>query len=230
MKLNEVQIGTKLELELLSMDDVKPGHMLISEFEGAADENAAIIAAPINEGVVFPIHTGTEMYVYFLAKRDGSMGFFRFRATVAARETAGNLPLLKIEVEGGIEGLQRRQYYRLVCSVPVLYRPVDTTDPAPNEDSPFKEALASNVSGGGICLRLEEKVETGKLLECEFTTGTGIIIRFFGQVIRYEKSDMEGKYKYEAGIAYIKINEGDREAVVKFIFDEQRRMRKKGLI
>ena len=77
---------------------------------------------------------------------------------------------------------------------------------------------------------LEEKVEVGKLVECEVFTSQDKKVRFFGKVIRYERSELEGRFKYEAGIAYIKINDNDREAVVRYIFNEQRKLRKKGLI
>lgn len=230
MKLDEVQIGTKLELETLWDDGLRLEYMLISKFEWAIDENTAMIAAPINEGVVFPVHTGTELNVYFLTKQDGNTECFRFRAVVRGRGMVENLPLLKIEATGEIERIQRRQYYRLVCSVPVMYRLVDIPNSEANETVPFKKSLVSNLSGGGVCLLLEDKVEIGKLVECELTAGEGIIVKFFGKVIRYEKTDMEGKFRYEAGIAYIKINEKDRETVVRFIFDEQRKLRKKGLI
>lgn len=229
MKISELQAGTKLELEMINPDGVRYENTLVSQFEWAEGENEAMIAAPINEGVVFPIHTGTVIYVYFARKKESVKVFYRFKAVVTGRGASNNVPLLKIEAAGDIEKIQRRNYFRLDCSLSVQYRQVESLNPARNEGTPFKKALASNLSGGGICLLLEEKLEVGKLIECELPTGEGKIVGFYGKVIRYDRSETEG-FKYEVGIAYIKINENDREAVVKFIFDEQRKLRKKGLI
>jgi c-di-GMP-binding flagellar brake protein YcgR len=230
MKIDELQVGTKLELEPLNADGKKWESTFVSEFEWAEGENAAMIAAPINEGVVFPIHAGTYMNIYFIKRDEGGINFYRFRAVVTGRGVSGNLALLKVEVVDDIEKVQRRSYYRLDCSLSVLFRRVSSLNPVHSEDIPFKKTLASNLSGGGIRLLLEEKIEAGKLIECEISTGEEKTIRFYGKVVRCDKRGAEGVFKYEAGIAYIKINEKDREAIVKFIFDEQRKLRKKGLI
>lgn len=230
MKISELQVGTKLELELFNSDGIRYENTLVSEFEWAEGENAAMIAAPINEGVVFPIHTGTGIYVYFIKKKENVTAVYRFKAIITGRGTSENLALLMIEAVSEIKKVQRRGYFRLDCSISVQFRQVESLNPVHSEGIPYKKALASNLSGGGICLLLEDKVEVGKLIECEIPAGEDKLIRFYGKIIRYDRNEPEGRFKYEAGIAYIKINENDREAVVKFIFDEQRKLRKKGLI
>ena len=146
------------------------------------------------------------------------------------RGISNNLPLLKIEVPEELEKVQRRQYFRLECSLPVKFRVVETMNEQHNESIQFSKTIAGNLSGGGICLLLEEKLELGKLIECEITTDEQDTIRFFGKIVRHEQNDEESKFKYQAGITYIRINNKDREAVIKYIFNEQRKLRKKGLI
>ena len=230
MDLTELKIGTKLELELFNESGVRMDYTLISRFEWLLDENSAMIAAPIHEGLIYPIRTGTEMNIYLTAKLENVISLYRFKARVTGRDTVDNLALLRIEAESGFEKVQRRKYFRLECSVAVKYRIVDSFNEFKNEGIQFKKSLAINLSGGGICLLLEEKIDVGKLVECEITTYQNRVIRFFGKVIRYEKNQVESRFKFLAGIAYIKINENDREAVVKFIFNEQRILRQKGLI
>ena len=230
MKLRDLLIGTKLELEPLNADGTERENTLVSEFEGVEGENDIMIAAPIYEGVLFPIHAGTHMNVYFINKNAGDNTLYRFKAIVTGRGRSENVALLKIEAVSEIEKVQRRSYYRLECSLPVMFRQVESFNPAHSEGVPFKKTLASNLSGGGIRLLLEEKLEAGKIVECEIRVGEEKLIRFFGRVMRHEVREDEGRFKYEAGIAYIKISKNDREAVVKYIFDEQRKLRKKGLI
>jgi c-di-GMP-binding flagellar brake protein YcgR len=90
--------------------------------------------------------------------------------------------------------------------------------------------VSVNISGGGICLRIEEKIDIGRLVECVVDTDADRKISFIGKVVRCEKSEIESKYRYEAGIDYTRIEDKEREAVVRFIFEEQRKLRKKGLI
>jgi c-di-GMP-binding flagellar brake protein YcgR len=230
MKLSDLEMGTKLELELTDIQGQRLEPILVSELEWFAGKNEAVIAAPIFEGSVVPLHIGTIMNVYFIKKRENDIHLYKLEAEVMARETSENLHLLRIRIQGEPEKVQRREYYRLSCSVEVRYRIVDYLNEVYNENIGFKRTFARNISGGGVCLLLEDKVEVGSILECEVHPEGDRMIRFFGQVVRYDKSEREGRFKYEAGIAYIRINESDRETVVRFIFEEQRKMRKKGLI
>jgi c-di-GMP-binding flagellar brake protein YcgR len=230
MNISELEIGTKLELELFNETGDRIEHVLVSEFEWLTGSNEAVIAAPIFEGSVVPLHNGMVMNVYFIIRRENDIHLYKFGAVVKAREMSDNLHLLRIELQGELEKVQRRSYYRLNCSVQLNYRIVDSMNEVYNDNIPFKKSFSNNISGGGISFMLEDKVEVGKLVECEVFTSQDRKVRFFGKVIRYERSELEGRFKYEAGIAYIKINDNDREAVVRYIFNEQRKLRKKGLI
>jgi c-di-GMP-binding flagellar brake protein YcgR len=53
---------------------------------------------------------------------------------------------------------------------------------------------------------------------------------FEGEVLRVLRYNFEGKFSYEAGILYKKIENIDREAIIGFIFSTQRKLRKKGMI
>lgn len=230
MELSELEIGTKLEIELFNDAGNKLEHMLVSKLEWLEGVHVAVISAPIFEGNVFPVRIGTVMNVYFIIKRETDINLFKFTATVKSREMSENLHLLRVELNGEISKVQRRRYFRLDCSVQVQYRIVYSLNEIHNEGIPYKKTIANNLSGGGINLMLEDKIKVGCLLECEIFTDESRKVKFFGQVIRYVESGMEGRFKYEAGIAYIQINNNDREAVVRYIFNEQRKLRKKGLI
>ena len=230
MKVSELQPGTKLELELCDEEGKKLDYSLVSEFEWLVDSKTLMIAAPIHEGVIYPLRIRTTINVYFIRKAGWEYELYLFKAIISGREMNENIALLRIAVISDIERVQRRQYFRLGCSLPVKFRVVESMNEMVNESIQFRKTIADNLSGGGICLLLEDKLDVGKLVECEITTGEKKEVKFFGKVIRYEKSELEGKFKYEAGIVYIKINNNDREAVVKYIFNEQRKLRKKGLI
>jgi c-di-GMP-binding flagellar brake protein YcgR len=230
MNITELQIGTKLELEPFNEDGIKLDYTLVSEFEQAYSENIAIIAAPIHEGYIYPVRIGTVMNIHYSQKYENDYNLFMFKAKVIGRETSENLALLKVEIIGEIKKIQRRNYYRLECSIPVQFRIVNSYNSEYNKGIPFQKTIATDLSGGGIGLRLEERIEIGKLLECEILTEESKTIKFCGKLVRYYKNDVEGKFKFHAGVSYIKISNNDREAVVKYIFTEQRKMRKKGLI
>jgi len=227
MELFKPETGTKLELELLDNagDRIEP--ILISEFESFENNNEAIIAAPIREGNIYPIHVGTHMNVYYLKSKGKDISLFKFRAVVRGREKHDNLHFLRIALTDEIVKVQRRRYFRFECSLTVEYRVVESENDK-NNSSPFLNTLTYNLSGGGIGLLLEDRIEEGSFVECRINIGKEIT--FIGRVVRCVTNEIETKFKYKAGIAFVKIENNDREAIVRYIFKQQRKLLKKGLI
>lgn len=227
MKLSEMDIGTKLELQMYNAFGEKIRPSLVSELEWAEGENVAFIAAPFQGGVIYPVHIGTSLNVYFIHNGD----LKRFKAKVLERAADENIPLLKIAVESEIERIQRRQFYRFACSLPVKYRVIDLRDQEQSKKVPFKEAVTRDLSGGGLCVIVGEgELKSGELLECELQLSQDSVVRFRGQVVRVSTQELDGKHRFKAGIWFRKIENKDRESIISYIFQEQIRLRKKGLI
>jgi len=227
MQLIDLEIGLKLELDIY---DEKTGERvktsLVSQLEGIEDEKTAYISAPILEGIIYPVHINTTLNVMFFYKID----VYRFKARVLDRGVNDNIPILKVQIESSIERIQRRQFFRFDCTVPIRYRVVDTMDNAQNDAIPFIDTFTRDLSGGGICIMLMEEVKKDEIVECELALDEDKIIRFYGRVLRTAKCKPEGKYKYEIGVRFKKIENQDREAIIKYIFMQQRKLRQKGLI
>lgn len=226
MKFSDLKAGVKFELEIYNDMDERIDNNFISQFEWAVKDNIAFIAAPILEGNIYPVRLGSVMKGYFINKDD----LYKFKAVVLDRTVRENLAYLKIELKSDIEKIQRRQFFRFDYSVPIKYRVVTSMNPEVNEKIPFIKTITRDLSGGGLCILLEAKVNLHEQVECELPVNNGRVVRFFGKVTRFTKRDPEEKYKFEIGVSFRKIEYKDREAVIGFIFEEQRKLRKKGLI
>lgn len=231
MKLSEVELGSKLELECFDNTGERLEPTLVSEFEWIEGENMAAIAAPIFEGHIVPLPVNSELSIYFI-KRNGSLySLYKFNAIIMSRLVADNLHILIVEKQGDIVKVQRRNYFRLDCFVEVRYRILDSNGDEPyDSDGSYINTLTNNLSGGGVSIMLEEIIPTGTIIECEMFNDQNRKVTFFGKIMRFEEIGKDGKYKYEAGIAYIEISDSDREVIVKYIYDEQRKLLRKGLI
>lgn len=231
MDLSEVEIGSKLELERFDNTGERLEPTLISEFEWIEGENMAAIAAPIFEGHIVPLPINSEVNVYFIQRNGSLLSLFKFYAIITSRLVTDNLHILIVEKQGDIAKVQRRNYFRLDCFVEVQYRILDPADDEPyDRDRSYINTLANNLSGGGVCLMLEEKIPAGSIVECEMFNDQNRKVTFYGKVMRFEETGKDGKYKYEAGIAYIEISDNDREVIVRYVYDEQRKLLRKGLI
>jgi c-di-GMP-binding flagellar brake protein YcgR len=226
MEIAHIKTGIKLELEVFDSLNEKVTPLFASQFEQALDEETAIIAAPIFEGVIFPIHRGWLMNIFFLESGD----FYRFKAKVISRLRKGNLSFLKIKILSGIERVQRREFFRYECILPVKYRVVEDLINSDDKTKIPKDAVTKNISGGGVCIRLDEELDINKLIKCDLSLSKTKKIRFYGKVVRKNKLDDNTTFKFEAGVLFEKIEYSDKEAIVRFIFEEQRKLIKKGMV
>jgi c-di-GMP-binding flagellar brake protein YcgR len=231
MDIIDIRAGTKLKLQLFEESQETFGKMLPSSFEGSEKGNIAIITAPMKEGNIYPVHVDTLIDLYFI-KGDKSQqsDLYRVTAKVVSRGKKDNIEYLKVKLQGEIQKIQRRQYYRLDCTLPIWYRLLDKNDSAGNKENKFKEGTTKNFSGGGLCIVLNEEVNINELIECEFKFAKYDKIRFRGKIIRVDNGDFRNKKEFEAAVVIVKINEKQREEIVKYIFKEQLELRKKGLI
>lgn len=226
MKLSDIMSGTKLEIEISNYYKGRAGLVMVSELEWVEEDDTAYIATPIYKGVIYPVRIASLIDIYFLHKGD----MYKCRARVLDRNIKDNIPILKIIRESDFERIQRRQFFRFKCTLPVKYRIVETLNRKKNEGIPFINTYLRDLSGGGVSLAVESKVEKESMIECILPLSPEKVIDFYGKVVRVNKRIAEERYKYSLGIIFSKIENRDREEIIKFIFQEQRKLRKKGLI
>ncbi|HOV26870.1 MAG TPA: PilZ domain-containing protein [Pseudobacteroides sp.] len=228
MRASEITTGTKLEIQFVDffMGDKEITKLFVSEFECAEEEDVICVASPIYEGTYLPAPIGTDMFVfaYFTGQ------FYKFKAKLKDKLIKDGLPIYKLSINGDMEKIQRRQFFRLECMLGVRCREVKIENNIPVQKGDFLNGFTRDISGGGACLVLAKGIEIGKYLECEIQITGNKMIKFYGTVIRSVKFDVDNKSKYELGVEFYNIDNRTREAIIGFIFEEQRKLRKKGLI
>ena len=91
------------------------------------------------------------------------------------------------------------------------------------------KAKLSNISGGGMKFNSEEGIPNAKRVFLKFALGEGINRNQYSclaNVVLISKKDI-GKLIYEYRVSFSDIDESARENIVKFVFEEERRMRRK---
>ncbi len=226
MTLSDIMPGTKLEIEMTDHLGKSTGPVLVSELEWIENDGTLYIAAPIHEGIVYPIRVDTLMNLYFYCDNE----LFTCSAVVISRYIKDNLPMLNIRTTSSLEKIQRRQYFRFEHTLPVEYKIVETLNSETNEPIPFNKSITKDIGGGGVSILIMENAELKNLVECRLSISEEKQVTFFGNVVRVTKLNIEEKYNYNIGISFSKIENRDREEIIKFIFQQQRKLINKGLI
>ncbi len=241
--LNTVlSLGDKLELVRKNHEPYK------SKLLDFKENGTLCIAMPIENGRLIPLSVGESYMVQFYTAR----GMYRGNGTITDRYRVKNIFMLEVELVGELEKLQRREYYRLSCILDITYRAFSEKElllrTLLNQNSFEKEedreevenelagvsfhwnpAVMIDISGGGIRFQSQLKQEKGDRLTIKFPLFTQNGVKHFSlyaNVITSRKVEqLSGTYEHRA--AFVDISREERESIVRYIFDEDRKRRRK---
>lgn len=145
---------------------------------------------------------------------------------VLHEKLTGRIPLLRLKLLSEVNKIQRRDFYRLKLMGDIEARVIENLKQE-KYGEPFK-CILHDISAGGVLLSTKKELEEKDLLE--FTLNLhGNKLLIYGTVVR---RTLTGNHRapYSYGVKYENITEPERTVITKFIFEEQRRLIKKGLV
>jgi hypothetical protein len=229
-------IGDRIELIHIKsaigrkVSDKKYGSQVL-DFDG---DRTAKIAMPISEGKVIPLEIDDDYNLCFFT----NSGLYQCTAQIKKRYTENRMYVMDVIFLTPLKKFQRRKFYRLDCLFPIRYRIVpkeqfekknEAEQDNEKDEILWKEGTISDLSGGGI--RFHGNVECKKedLVEIvlPLSLQSGIVpLSLYMKVVscvHFEGS----RVAYETRGEFLNINEKERETVIKYVFEEQRRRMRK---
>lgn len=229
-------IGDRIELMHIKsaigrkVSDKKYGSQVL-DFDG---DRTAKIAMPISEGKVIPLEIDDDYNLCFFT----NSGLYQCTAQIKKRYTENRMYVMDVIFLTPLKKFQRRKFYRLDCLFPIRYRIVpkeqfekknEAEQDNEKDEILWEEGTISDLSGGGI--RFHGNVECKKedLVEIvlPLSLQSGIVpLSLYMKVVscvHFEGS----RVAYETRGEFLDINEKERETVIKYVFEEQRRRMRK---
>lgn len=205
------------------MEYIKPGQRIeimigkgknkyTSKVDDILHDGTLSVEVPIYNGHYVPIRIGTKLHIAFFNKN----GLFAFDGVVVNRHL-GNIPLIQLKRTTDIEKLQRRQFYRLEKIIEFKYKI--------SEDDDIMEAgIIRDISGGGFNAKIKKKLQEGMIIHCYINLSDDIeeIVQKC-KVVRCNFIE-DG---YEIAVQYVDIEDRLREKIISFIFNEQRKLKRR---
>ena len=229
--------GDKFELEMINFEKKSKKTTYSSKIYDIIEEDKIKAAMPMQKGNVIPLSVNTQYELYIYSEK----GLYKCRATLTERYKEGNLYVMVLEVYTGLQKYQRREHYRLNCNVDLKYRilteeeadiinkhgtPDDLEDVQQN--SGFIKGITLDISGGGLRFVSGQSNLTGSYILAEFTVpvaGKSVTYSLPAKIITTRP--VPNKINaYEHRVKFETISAREREKLIKFIFEEERRYRK----
>lgn len=209
----QLSVNQNVEIELL--EDNLSGVYRSRVEDILADR--IILALPLSKGVPVPIRVGSRVLVRYFDQS----AIYSFTAEVISRATAPRA-ILAVRLPETVHRVQRRNYVRLDDNIPVTIYKLQ------EEDLTGFDTVTKDISGGGVRLEIPHAYELGTELELHLKLPAARIVAV-GKVVRCLQLEAPKK-GYNIGIQFTIIEERDRDRIIKYIFDRQRELRKKGLL
>lgn len=253
MLSNIVRKGDKIKLTAIQGEDkTKKEATYISSVVEIMDSNGIKAAMPIINGKYVILDSLKNYRIEFMTRK----GIFACDAKIVRRFKERINFFVVFELMSELEKLQRREYYRLECILDIKFRRSMDGNIFEDENKeeeithrneenepdlvlirkkvPWHAAIITNISGGGVRFNSREALNKGEnvllKMHLKFDDGEGDY-EIPAKVVHSAEVPNRPNI-FEARVQFTDISTQDREDIIRFVFDEERRIRrrKKGLV
>lgn len=205
--------------------------------EDITRDGSIVLAVPVEHEGFRAVRPGMALMLEYNTEK----ALYRTTTLVRARQVRNGIDLMVVDPPEELERVQRRWHVRLPVSLLVRFGIFDSISGNGNrKEEKFTANWTSNghlvytartedVSGGGMLMVTAAPVAEGQeiFLELRLPEQT---MRLAGQVVRVTPVDgEEDQGNRLMAVEFVGIQERERDAIVRFIFSEQRRRRQLGL-
>lgn len=250
-----VSVGDKIDLIKIksSLEDNVVARQYTSQMIDYLEEDKVKIAMPIESSRVIPLDIGDTYQLCFYTER----GLYQCNAEIMDRCKDENVYILVVKFISQLEKFQRREFYRLDCILDIDYRVVKqeeiiyTKQLSQDEFSSQEErdhcfnslnqlqtdwhpATITNISGGGARFNSKNPHNKGDEIYINILLKTSAGDKDFEMKANIISSipitNKPGFFENRVEFSEIELEE--RETIIKFVFEEERKIRKreKGMV
>lgn len=192
-----------------------------SRVEGISGDGL-VLAAPYKNSEVVHLPRGTEVTVTYY-----DQVAVYFVDCLVMSYTMGHVPTIVLGSPVNSKRVQRRNFVRVDTKIPVLYTLLDA-DMKPVAEQ--YNATTIDISGGGIMLCTDDgKIQQGDSLELLALLNADTTVSAIGKAVRV-MDNVTGKNKKSIGVEFSLIEERERDKIIRYIFNQQRELRQRGLL
>lgn len=180
--------------------------------------------------VLLPVDGEFDLYFY------SESGLYQCYARVVDRYRNNSMYVLVFDLISNLRKHQRREYYRFSCALEMNSRPLQEEEVLAEDNGeldlepqlPLKSSVIVDISGGGLRFVANYAYEVDNLILCRYhlmVGGESKEYNLVGKVLSVRELDNR-KGVYEHRVQYVKVNPTEREEIIKYIFDEERKILK----
>lgn len=235
MLSNYVLPGDRIELQSVNRSLIENETKRIYEtkvFDILSNDKMEIVM-PMDKTKLILLPVDAEYDIHFYTKS----GLFQCFARVIDRYKSNNVYILALELTSNLRKHQRREYYRFSCALEMNARNLKEEEVIAIDKNaiqlvpglPLKRSVIVDISGGGLRFVSTQKYEVDSLIYCNYqllVNGKTKEYNLVGKILKLRELDNRPG-EYEHRIQYVNIDMDVREEIIKYIFEEERKYRRR---
>ena len=234
-----VRPGDRLDLvfesEKLSNDDSidNTQYYITKVFDISEDEDLIEAFMPMEKTKLILLPVGAVYDATFYCKK----GMYGCRLKVTRRFKQENLFVVEFEPLDDLKKQQRREFFRFDCVIGMNTRQLTEDEQEAFLENknlnllnpPDGKSVIVDISGGGMRFISADHYDVGSLVYCRFMINIGDAPKAFGACLKViaTKPVVNNKNNTEYRGSFEGMSSGDRDKIIKFIFDEERKARQR---
>ncbi len=214
-------IGEKIELRPHESkgktEDAEQARIFLSQLLDVVEESKIRIAMPTENGRLVILEEGNLYELVFFTEK----GMYQCVARVEARYRTKQFIMAEMLFLSPLEKCQRRQYFRLNCILDMTYWEEENA-------LQHKPGVIIDISGGGARFNSMQQHKPGVIIQMHVDL-PGIKMPP-GKEIRAKiisSEELPNNKKIENRVEFLEMDKKIREGIVKYIFDEERKRRRR---
>ena len=213
--------------------DSRTKHIYMSKVMDITSDDRIEILMPFDRGKIVLLPVDGEYSLCFYSNK----GLYQCFAKIVDRYRSDNIYVLVMDLTSTLSKLQRREYYRFSCALQLSSKLCTKEEQEEFErekkfpvdpETGLQKSVVVDISGGGLRFVANFRYEEGSTIYCSYRL-PGANTKSYEMISTVLKvKEIESRPGlFEHRIQYIVIDENSREDIIHFIFEEERKIRKK---
>ena len=200
----------------------------VSKILRITDDEGLVIYTPSYNGIDLQL-VDDKNYTLIFYVNDG---LYKADVVLGDMYIEEGIEVVELDLMSDLEKYQRREYFRIDYYCDIEYKILEIYNDEGNlerHNGNWCKAKLFNISGGGMKFNSNEGIPNAKRVFLKFALGEGKNRNQYSclaNVVLISKKDV-GKLIYEYRVSFSDIDESARENIIKFVFEEERKMRRK---
>lgn len=223
--------GNKIQLQkiLRIKEDNEERKVYDSQVIDIISDDRIEVSMPFVQSKLVLLPVDGEYNVFFYTQG----GLYQCSARVADRYKNNNVFSVLLDLTSNLRKYQRREYYRFSCALEMNSRTLEETEIQAIEGNskllvpelPLQRSIIVDISGGGLRFVSNYAYETDSMILCKYDlwiSGESKNFSLIGKVLAVkEVENRPGVYEHR--VQYVNMDKENREEIVKYIFDAERK-------